>query len=160
MGARGQAIVAGVQAGISTAKEWWASLSAEEQASYRSLGISSAQGWAMARRCKKGRPRASDICNGAIAANGNGNGNGNGTNVLTRTREERAALRAQRAEERRTARQVTGPGLAATMPRINPGQVGLTPGNGAAANGEQLWYQNPLVWAAGAAGAYLLWMRK
>ena len=160
MGQRGEALMAGATAVKQRAVDWWNSLSDDEKDFWRSRGVDSASAWAMDRRCRKGRPRATDICNGDVGTNGTGNGHGNGggTMFLFMTPQERAEARAIRAEERRAARQVSGPGI--TMPRLTPGQFAMTGGTGANGNGAQLWYQNPLVWLGGGLAVYYFWMRK
>ena len=109
----------------------------------------------MARRCAKGKPRASDVCAGRDEGNGNGS-NGDFLGFEERRR-ERATRKRQRqifrAAKRLPGAQLTQNGM------VRPGN-GMAPSANGATTTAPEWWMNPVVWAGAALGAFLLWGRK
>ena len=127
-------------AGLRAYEAWESQEDATKQAQLETAG-SAWSAWWMARRCRRGRQRASDIC---FAENGgNGNGNGNDRDGLRASQVARVSRLSTRSLPVQTVAMVAG-GTPAAAPPAAP----------------ENWYQSPWVWAAGAGAAYLLWMRK
>ena len=140
------------RAAVQRARDWWNSLSADEQAQWRERGFSSWDAYWMERRCRQGRARAGDIC-----PNGNGNGSTNGNNDIG----------ASNGNGRAAPKFVTMGGprplvKTARVPDLGPPPA-VIPGTSPSANGNgngQAWFQNPLVWALGAGALFLATRRR
>jgi hypothetical protein len=143
------------RAAVQRARDWWNSLSEDEQAQWRERGFSSWDAFWMDLRCRQGRARAGDIC-----PNGNGNGSTTGNNDIGSSNGNGRALP-------KFVTMGPGPRPLVKTPRIpdfgppsstvRPSPNGNGNGNG---NGAQAWYQNPLVWVAGAGALFLVARRR
>ena len=146
------------RAAMQRARDWWNSLSDEEQSMWRQQGLNRWDAFWMALRCRQGRARATDIC-----PNGNGNGSTNGNNDIGGSNGNGRATLPRWAQD--IGGPLTGP-LTKTprMPDFGPPSTSVLPGPGANGNGNgngmQTWFQNPWVWAALAGGGLLLATRR
>ena len=140
------------RAAVQRARDWWNSLSEDEQARWRERGFSRWDAFWMDLRCRQGRARAGDICQ-------NGNGSTNGNNDIGASNGNGRATLPSWAADVGPVRPLT---KTPRIPDFGPPPTQVMPGAGSNGNGNgaQLWYQNPWIWAALAGGGLLLASRR